>query len=323
MPVRIVAALAVGITAAAFAFSAAAQSYPTKPVRLIVAFAPGTTSDIIGRMLAEKLSQQMGQPFVVENRTGAGGTIAADQVAKSAPDGYTLLMSTAALPVSAHVYPDLKYDTAKDFASVTVMTHSPLLLAANLNFPPKNVPELIQYAKANPGKVSFGSAGVGTSHHLTGEKLKLDTGIDMVHVPYKGSGPAHIDLMGGQIQLMFDNIVALIPHVKSGKVRALAVSSAKRHPLLPDVPTIQEAGIKDFETVAWFGVVAPAGTPRPVLARLNAEVLKAMQLPDVNKRLLDSGSTIIGNTPEEADKFLRDEVAKWGTVVKAAHVTPN
>ena len=323
MLVRITAALAVGFTAAALAFSAPAQSYPTKAVRLIVAFAPGTTSDIIGRMLAEKLSQQMRQPFVVENRTGAGGTIAADQVAKSAPDGYTLLMSTAALPVSAHVYPDLKYDTAKDFASVTVMTHSPLLLAANLNFPPKNVPELIQYAKANPGKVSFGSAGVGTSHHLTGEKLKLDTGIDMVHVPYKGSGPAHVDLMGGQIQLMFDNIVALIPHVKSGKVRALAVSSAKRHPLLPDVPTIQEAGIKDFETVAWFGVVAPAGTPRPVLGRLNAEVLKAMQLPDVNKRLLDSGSTIIGNTPEEADKFLRDEVAKWGTVVKAANVTPN
>jgi len=185
------------------------------------------------------------------------------------------------------------------------------------------VQELIQYAKANPGKVSFGSAGVGTSHHLTGEKLKLDTGIDMLHVPYKGSGPAHIDLMGGQIQLMFDNIVALMPHVKAGKVRALAVSSAKRHPLLPDVPSIQEAGVKDFETVAWFGIVAPAATPKPVLNRLNAETLKAIRLPDVNKRLLDAGSTIIGNTPEEADKFLRDEVQKWGKVVKAAGVKPN
>ena len=316
---RFIAALAV----AAFAVPAVAQDYPTKPVRLIVAFAPGTTSDIIGRMFAEKLTQQMGQTFVVENRTGAGGTIAADQVAKAAPDGYTLLMSTAALPVSAHVYPDLKYDTAKDFASVTVISHSPLLLAANLNFPPKNVQELIQYAKANPGKVSFGSAGVGTSHHLTGEKLKLDTGIDMLHVPYKGSGPAHIDLMGGQIQLMFDNIVALLPLVQSGKVRALAVSSAKRHPLLPQVPSIQEAGVKDFETVAWFGIVAPAGTPKPVLARLNAETLKAIKLPDVNKRLLDSGSTIIGSSPEEADKFLRDEVEKWGKVVKAAGVKPN
>jgi tripartite-type tricarboxylate transporter receptor subunit TctC len=316
---RIIAVL----TLAALALPAAAQDYPSRPVRLIVAFAPGTTSDIIGRMFADKLTQQMGQPFVVENRTGAGGTIAADQVTKAAPDGYTLLMSTAALPVSAHVYPGLKYDTVKDFASVTVITHSPLLLAANLNFPPKSVPELIQYAKANPGKVNFGSAGVGTSHHLTGEKLKLDTGIDMLHVPYKGSGPAHIDLMGGQIQLMFDNIVALIPLVQSGKVRALAVSSAKRHPLLPEVPSIQEAGVKDFETVAWFGIVAPAGTPRPVLARLNAETLKAIKLSDVNKRLLDSGSTIIGNSPEEADRFLRDEVEKWGKVVKAAGVKPN
>ena len=316
---RIIAVLAF----AALTTPAVAQDYPTRPVRLIVAFAPGTTSDIIGRMFAEKLTQQMGQPFVVENRTGAGGTIAADQVTKAAPDGYTLLMSTAALPVSAHVYPGLKYDTAKDFASVTVITHSPLLLAANLNFPPKNVQELVQYAKANPGKVSFGSAGVGTSHHLTGEKLKLDTGIDMLHVPYKGSGPAHIDLMGGQIQLMFDNIVALLPHVQAGKVRALAVSSAKRHPLLPEVPSIQEAGVKDFETVAWFGIVAPAGTPKQILARLNAETVKAIKLPDVNKRLLDSGSTIIGNSPEDADRFLREEVEKWGKVVKAAGVKPN
>jgi tripartite-type tricarboxylate transporter receptor subunit TctC len=316
---RVIAVLAL----AALALPAVAQDYPSRPVRLIVAFAPGTTSDIIGRLFADKLTQQMGQPFVVENRTGAGGTIAADQVTKAAPDGYTLLMSTAALPVSAHVYPGLKYDTVKDFASVTVITHSPLLLAANLDFPPKNVQELIQYARANPGKVNFGSAGVGTSHHLTGEKLKLDTGIDMLHVPYKGSGPAHIDLMGGQIQLMFDNIVALLPLAQSGKVRALAVSSAKRHPLLPQVPSIQEAGVKDFETVAWFGIVAPAGTPKPILARLNAETVKAIQLPDVNKRLLDGGSTIIGNKPEEADKFLRDEVEKWGKVVKAAGVKPS
>jgi tripartite-type tricarboxylate transporter receptor subunit TctC len=289
---------------------------------MVVAFAPGTTSDIIGRMLAEKLHQQLGQPFVVENRTGAGGTIGAEAVAKSAPDGYMILVSTAALPVSAHVYPGLKYDTVKDFASITVISHSPLLLAANLNFPPKNVMELVQYAKANPGKVSFGSAGVGTSHHLTGEKLKLDTGIDMVHVPYKGSGPAHVDLMGGQIQIMFDNIVALMPHVKSGKVRALAVSSARRHPLLPDVPSIQEAGVKNFETVAWFGLVAAAGTPRDIVNRLNAETVKAIRLPDVQKRLLEGGSDIVGNSPEAADKFLRDEVEKWGAVVRAAKVTP-
>jgi tripartite-type tricarboxylate transporter receptor subunit TctC len=308
---------------AATALPAEAQDYPVRPVRLIVAFAPGTTSDIIGRIFAEKLTRQMGQPFVVENRTGAGGTIGAETVAKADPDGHTLLLSTAALPVSAHVYPNLRYNTAKDFASVTVISHSPLLLAANLDFPPRTVQELVQYAKKNPAKVSFGSAGVGTSHHLTGEKFKLDTGIDMLHVPYKGSGPAHIDLMGGQIQLMFDNIVALIPHVRAGKVRALAVSSAQRHPQLPDVPTIQEAGVKDFETVAWFGILAPAGTPRNVIARLNAETLKALKLPDVEKRLVEGGSNIIGNSPEQADEFLRAELEKWGKVVRAANVTPN
>jgi tripartite-type tricarboxylate transporter receptor subunit TctC len=302
---------------------ALAQTYPNRAVRVIVAFAPGTTSDIIGRMFAERLSQSMGQPFVVENRTGAGGTIGAEAVARAPADGYTLLLSTAALPVSAHVYPNLKYDTAKDFASITVISHSPLLLAANVDFPARTVQELIQYAKANPGKVNFGSAGVGTSHHLTGEKFKLDTGIDMQHVPYKGSGPAHIDLMGGQIQLMFDNIVALMPHVKAGKVRALAVSSAKRHPLLPDVPSLQEAGVKDFETVAWFGFVAPAATPRDVVGRLNAEVVKVIAQPEVRKRLIDAGSQIIGNSPEAADRFLREEVEKWGTVVRAAKVTPN
>jgi tripartite-type tricarboxylate transporter receptor subunit TctC len=301
----------------------AQSSYPTKPVKMMVAFAPGTASDIIGRLIAERLSLSMGQSFVVENRAGAGGTIAAEAVAKSPADGYTLLVSTAALPVSASVYPSLKYDTAKDFASITVLTHSPLLLAANLDFAPKSISELVSYAKANPGKINFGSAGVGTSHHLTGEKLNLETGIDMVHVPYKGSGPAHIDLMGGRIQLMFDNIVALMPLIKAGKVRPIAVSSAKRHPLLPEVPTIQEAGVKQFETVAWFGVVAPLGTPTEIVQRLNGEIQKILQGPDVRRRLIDSGSEIIGNSPEAADRFLKEEVAKWAIVVKAAKVTPN
>ena len=305
------------------AFSAVAQTYPARPVRVVVAFAPGTTSDIVGRMISERLTQAMGQSFVVENRTGAGGTIGAEFVARAAPDGYTLLLSTAALPVSAWVFPGLKYDTGKDFASVTVMTHSPLALAANLNFAPKTVRELIDYAKANPGKVSFGSAGVGTSHHLTGEKFKLDTGIDMVHVPYKGSGPAHVDLLGGQIQLMFDNIVALMPHFKAAKLRPLAVSSAKRHPLLPDVPSIAEAGVRDFQTVAWFGFVAPAATPREIVNRLNGEILKALTIPEIRQRLIDAGSEIIGNSPEAADRFLRSELERWGTVVRAANVKAN
>ena len=296
-----------------------AQNYPNKPVKVIVPFGPGSASDVIGRMVADRLSQAMGQPFIVENRPGAGGTIGSDIVAKSAPDGYTLLVTTAATPISATAFRGLKYDTAA-FASITVLTHSPLGFAANPAFPPKTVPEFIAYAKANPGKVNFGSLGVATSHHTTGEKLKLDAGIDMVHVPYKGSGPAHADLMGGQIQVMFDNLVSLVPHFKSGKLHPLAVTSLKRHRLLPDVPSLSEAGVKNFETVAWFGYVAPPGTPREIVGRLNAEIVKILAMPEVRNRLTDGGSDVIGNSPEEADRFLKSEIARWGEVIRAANI---
>ena len=302
------------------ATQAASQTYPNKPVRVIVPFAAGAASDTIARVISERLTAAMGQPFLVENRAGAGGTIANDFVAKAAPDGYTLLISTAALPISASAFHNLKYDTAA-FTSITVFSHSPLAFAANPNFPPKTVPEFIAYAKANPGKVNFGSLGVATSHHVTGEKLKLDAGIDMVHVPYKGSGPAHVDLMGGQIEVMFDNLVALLPHFKSGKLRPLAVSTLKRHPLLPDVPSLSEAGVRGFEAVAWFGMVAPPGTPREIVARLNAEIVKVLALPEIRQRLIDGGSEVIGNSPEAADRFLQTETARWGAVVKAAKIS--
>ena len=311
---------ALALSLAFAAATAAAQAYPSKPVRVVVPFGPGTTSDLVGRMIADRVSASTGQPFIIENRTGAGGTIGSDYVAKSAPDGYTVLQSTAATPISALIYRNLGYDTSK-FVSVTVFTHSPLGFAANMQFPPKTVPDFIAYAKANPGKVSFGSLGVGTSHHLTGEKLKIDAGIDMVHVPYKGSGPAHTDLMGGQIQVMFDNLFALMPHFKAGKLHPLAVTSAKRHRLLPDVPSLSEAGVKDFETVAWFGWLLPPGTPREIAARLNAETTKALAIPEVRQRLMDGGSDVVGNSPEEADRFLRAEMARWGAVVKAAKIT--
>ncbi len=299
--------------------AALAQGYPNRVVKVVVPFGTGATSDIVARMISDRLTAGTGQPFIVENRPGAGGTIGSEFVAKAPADGYTLLLSTAATPITASAYRNLKYDTSA-FTSVIVLTHSPLGFAANPNFPPKTVREFIEYAKANPGKVNFGSLGVGTSHHLTGEKLKLDAGIDMVHVPYKGSGAAHADLMGGQIQVMFDNIVALMPHFKSGKLRPLAVSSAKRHALLPDVPSISEAGVKDFEAVAWFGFLAPPGTPKDVVAKLNAEVVKVLAIPEIRQRLVDGGSEVIGNSPEAADRFLHSEIARWGAVVKAANV---
>ncbi len=301
------------------AMPAAAQTYPTKPVRVIVPFATGSASDILGRTVADRLTQALGQPFLVENRPGAGGTIGTEVVAKAPPDGYTLLVTTAATPITASAFRSLKYDTAA-FASITVLTHSPLGFAANPQFPPKTVRQFIDYAKANPGKVNFGSLGVATSHHVTGEKLKIDAGIDMVHVPYKGSGAAHADLMGGQIQVMFDNIVSLLPHFKSGKLHPLAVSSAKRHPLLPDVPSLSEAGVKDFEAVAWFGYVAPPGTPREIVNKLNGEIVKILSVPEIRQRLVDGGSEVIGNSPEAADKFLQSEIARWSVVVKAAKV---
>ncbi len=301
------------------ACQASAQNYPNRLVKVVVPFGTGATSDIVARMISDRLTVAMGQPFIVENRPGAGGTIGTEFVAKAPPDGYTLVLSTAATPITASAYHHLKYDTAA-FTSVIVITHSPLGFAANAAFPPKTMREFIDYAKANPGKVNFGSLGVGTSHHLTGEKLKLDAGIDMVHVPYKGSGAAHADLMGGQIQVMFDNIVALMPHFKSGKLRPLAVSSAKRHPLLPDVPSISEAGVKDFEAIAWFGFLAPPGTPKDIVARLNAEIVKVLAIPQINQRLVEGGSQVIGNSPEEADRFLRSEIARWGSVVKAANI---
>jgi tripartite-type tricarboxylate transporter receptor subunit TctC len=303
-----------------FSVQAFAQVYPNRPVKVIVPFATGAASDTIARMISDRLSSALGQTFVVENRPGAGGTIANEVAAKSPADGYTLLISTAALPISAVMYRGLKYETAK-FASITVFTHSPLAFVANPNFPAKTVPEFIAYAKANPGKVNFGSLGLGTSHHVTGEKLKLEAGIDMAHVPYKGSGAAHSDLMGGQIQVMFDNLVALLPNIKAGKLRPLAVTSLKRQALLPDVPSLSEAGVKDFEALAWFGMVAPQGTPKDIVVKLNAEISKILALPEIRQKLIDGGSEVIGNSPETADRFLQSELSRWGAVVKAANIT--
>ena len=303
-----------------FSHSSFADTYPSRPVKIIVPFAPGSASDTVARTVADKLTLAMGQPFIVENRAGAGSTIANEYVAKAAPDGYTLLISTAALPIGASAYPNLRYDTAA-FSSITVFTNSALALAVNPDFPAKNAREFIEYAKANPGKINFGSLGIGTSHHVTAEKLKLDAGISMVHVPYKGSGPAHLDLMGGQIQAMFDNLVALMPYFKSGKLIPIAVTTSQRHPQLPDVPTLSEAGVKGFEAVAWFGIVAPPATPKDIVNKLNLEIVKILNMPEVRQRLVDGGSEVIGNSPDDADRFLKSEIKKWGVVVRTAKIS--
>lgn len=300
-----------------------AQTYPARPVRVIVGFTPGNASDIIARMVTKQMTASLGQSFVIDNRAGAAGTIATEQVVRANPDGYTLLVSTIALPLTAALYPKLNYDTAKDLTSITVMMEAPLVLAAYPGFPPKTVFEMINYAKANPGKVSYGSSGIGTSTHIAMEKLKLDAGIDLQHIPYKGTGGGlYTDILSGQVQLMLNNIIAFMPYYSTNKLRAMAVSSIKRHPLLTEVPTLSEAGVKDFEIVTWNGFAAPKGTPREVVTKLHAEIVKALAAPDVRKWLLDSGAVIVGNTPEAADRQLKTQIERFTAVVKAANIKP-
>jgi len=273
----------------------------------------------VPRILSEKVGALLGQPVIVLNKPGGSTMIGNEYVYRAAPDGYTLLGTTTGMIIAASAAKNIAYDTSR-FASVTVMTRSPLALAANLGFPPRNIAELIQYAKANPNKVNYGSLGVTSSHRLTAEKLKLEAGIDMVHIPYNSSSAAHADLLGGRIQIMFDNLASLLPMFKSGRMRPLAVTSPKRSPQLPDVPTLAESGLNDFESFAMFGIAAPPGTPKDIIARLNAAFVEALAMPEIRQRLIDSSFEVIGNSPDAADAYLRKELASWGAIVKAANV---
>jgi tripartite-type tricarboxylate transporter receptor subunit TctC len=308
--------------AAAWALCAGAQAddYPSKPVKIIVPYPGGQASDTIARLVGEKLGKALGQPVLVDNRPGAGGNIGTDIGARSAPDGYTLTVASAALPISKHVYRKLPFDPVKDFAPITLMTITPLVLVTRTSLPVKDVPSLVALAKASPGKITFASSGPGTSHQLSGELFKSLAAIDMLHVPYKGSPPAHVDLMGGSVDMMFDNIVPVAPHVKSGKLQALAVTTKTRAAALPDVPTMAEAGYPNFEATAWFGLLAPAGTPQPIVARLNKELVAILQSPEVKERLTGMGATVVAGTPEEFGRFMGDEINKWGPVVKRAKI---
>lgn len=296
---------------------AAAQSYPSKPVRLLVGTAAGGPIDLVARITAQRLTQGLGQQFVVENRPGAGGTITTELVARTAPDGYTLLMASAAtLCVTPHLYSKIGYDSLRDFAPVSTVAGIAFVMIVHPALPVKSVKDFIALAKARPGQLLFGSAGSGSVTHLAPELFRSMAGIDVRHVPYKGAGPALIDLMSGELQFMFNSIPTSLPHIHSGRLRALAVSSAARSVLLPALPTVSEAGVKGYEAGTWFGLVAPAGTPKDIVTRLNAVIVKDLADPDVTKRLRAQGLDPMGGTPEAFSKFLREELVKWGKIVK-------
>src|SRR3954464_3042316 len=300
---------------------AAQQNYPTHPLRLVITIPPGGTTDFVGRPVAQKLSEYLGQQVVVDNRGGAGGILATMIVAQAPADGYTLLFGTSAgLLINPLLNPKVPYDAFRDFTPISRTNVNPQALVASQHFAPSTVKELIAYAKANPGKVNFASSGVGTPNHLGGEMLKSLAKIDIVHVPYKGGGPAMTDLIAGQVQLQFSSIPTVLTHVKAGRIKMLAIGSAKRSPALPDVPTIAEGGVPGYEYTTWYGIFGPRGMDKGAVAKLNAGVVKAIASPDVNQRFMSQGAEPSASSPEELTRYMREEHARWAKVIKAANV---
>ena len=286
----------------------------------VVGFTPGGGVDINARLLAPKLAELLGQPVIVENRPGAGTNIANEHVARAAPDGYTLLVNTPAVAINMALYRKLPYDTLRDLTAVSIFSESPNILVVNSGVAARDVKELVELARAKPGRLNYSSAGTGTTQHLAGELFKLRTGADVVHVPYKGTAPSLTALVAGEVDMTFANIPAILPHVKSGRLRPLASTGDKRAELMPDVPTMKEAGIDGVEVVVWYGVLAPAATPREIVSMLANAVIRAARSPDIRQRLLEQGAEPVGSTPEAFDKVLRAEVAKWTEVVGVAGI---
>ena len=296
-----------------------AQTWPTKPIHWIVPFAPGGTTDILARTVGEKLSASLGVPVIVENKPGAGGAVGATYTAKAPPDGYTIMGGTISThAINASLYKDLPYDPVKDFVPITLIARVPNMLVVNPSIPAKNVAELIALLKKNPGKYTFASSGNGTSQHLSGELFKSMAGVDMQHIPYKGSPPALQDVVGGQVTMTFDNITTAWPLAKNGNLRALAVTTARRSAIAPDVPTMAESGLPGYEIGSWQGAFAPAGTPPEIVKRLNAEIVRILNLPEVKEKLLGLGADPVGNTPEQFAALVKSEVVKWADVVKTS-----
>ena len=313
-------AVLVSICAAAWA----QDDYPSRTVKIIVPFAPGGSTDVVARILADRLGTELKQSFIVENKPGAGGNIGADAVAKASPDGYTLLMgTTGVLAINKYLYKSMPFDPDRDLAPVSYTSLITNILVVNPQVPARTVAELVALAKADPGKLTFASSGAGSSTHLSAELLKSMAGVDILHVPYKGSSQALTDVMANQVTMLFDNAPSSIPFIEQGRLRAVAVTSTKRLPNLPDVPTIDEAGVKGYESLSWSGIVAPAGTPRRIVDRLNAAIEKILRDPEVRQRFVALGVEPVGGPPEAFSRHIRAEAEKWGRVVKTANITLN
>lgn len=299
--------------------SAGAQTYPSQSIRLLVPFAAAGTSDLVSRIVANELANLWSVPVVVENRAGAGGNVGTEVIAKAAPDGYSLLMGTVAThAINSSLYGSLPFDHIKDFSPVSLVASTPSVLEVNLALPVNSVQELIAYAKNNPGKLNFGSAGNGSSHHLAGELFNTLAGTKMVHVPYRGTAAALTDVVGGQIQLVFDTLPSSMSFIKANKLKVLAVTSAQRDPALPDVPTIAESGVPNYEVGSWYGLLVPAGTPKPIVDKLGQAIAQIVRIPEVRAKLLALGATPVGNTPQEFVAHIRKETDKWSTVIKSS-----
>ncbi|WP_406624717.1 Bug family tripartite tricarboxylate transporter substrate binding protein [Acidovorax sp. SDU_ACID1] len=304
------------------AMAESANDFPSKPITIVVPFSAGGTTDILARLIGQKLTERWKVAVVVDNKLGAGGNIGTAQVARSAPDGYTLVMGTIGThAINPSLYATMPYDALKDFAPITRTAMVPNALVVNASAPFNSVKELIAYGKANPGKLTFGSSGQGSTLQMSGELFKMMTQVDMVHVPYKGSAPAVADLMGNQISMIFDNMPSALPHVKAGKFKALAVTSGTRVPQLADVPTMVEAGVPDYEVMSWFGLWAPARTPAPIVEKLNRAIVEILRTPEVQQKISEQGAVPSADTPAEFDSFIRAETEKWNKVVKAAKLS--
>jgi tripartite-type tricarboxylate transporter receptor subunit TctC len=314
--IRIALAMSAALLSAG-AYAAAEANYPTRPIRFIMPYPPGGTIDMSGRLIAQQLGEALGQQVVVDNRTGAGGTVGTELAAKSPGDGYTIVMSgTGTLAISPGLGRPLGYDPLKDFAPITLLATTPYVLVAHPSVAAKNVKELIALAKSQPGKINYASGGSGSAPHLIGEMFRSRAGIDVVHIPYKGSTPAKIDLVAGRVQMFFTGIPPVASEIKSGGLRALGVTTAKRTNTLPDVPTIAESGVKGFDVAPWFGVLAPAQTPAAIVTKLNTEIVKVLRAPQLRERLAREGVDVVGNSPKEFSSFIRSEMPQWAKAVK-------